>query len=437
MSVTNQAAVKSAFGAHDVTRSEKLREWRDGGSMLAAAMICCCFSVFPVNILGALINPLETVFGWSRAAITAAVLITACGTIVSAPIAGHMVDRIGPRRMALIFLPLLSMAVALIGLAGPSIWSWYACWAVFAVVQACAGYVVYTKAVVARFDLNRGLALGVMLSGAALAHGLLPGFAVWVMSEWDWRAIYFILAAATLVVGWPLAWAFFHGSGEPVGAGDAKARAVASVKPDDCASASQPAPRGFPTAALRSPQFWQLALSFFILAAAVAALYVHFLPILSGAGFSAQQAATVAIVLGPAAIIGRLGAGFLLDRFPPHLVVAAAMIVPIVSYCILLVAGSSLIAAYLCAALIGLVLGAEADFMAYLVSRYFGQQTFGALYGLMLGIFAVGYGAGPVLTGKIFDVTRSYELSFYLFAAAALVGSVLIARLGPPARATP
>lgn len=419
MSAIDQVAVKPGFGAHADSRSVKLREWKDGGSMLAAAMVCCCFSVLPVNILGALIGPLETTFGWSRAAITSAVLITACGTIVIAPIAGYMVDRVGPRRMALIFLPLLAAAVTLLGFAGPSIWSWYACWAIFSVVQACAGYVVFTKAVVSRFDSNRGLALGIMLSGAALAHGLLPGFALWVMSHWDWRAIYFILAASTLLIGWPLAWGFFHGSRQSV---DTKAPAVAPP----------PVPRGLVVKALRSPQFWQLAFSFFILAAAVAALYVHFLPILAGAGFSAQQAATVAVVLGPAAIIGRLGAGYLLDRFPPHLVVAAALIVPAVSYAILLFAGSSLLAVYVCAALIGVVLGAEADFMAYLVSRYFGQRTFGSLYGFMLGIFAVGYGAGPVLTGKVFDVTRSYELSFYIFAAAALVGSVLIARLGPP-----
>lgn len=428
--MTEQAAIKSV-PAFDHLGAGKASEWRAGGSMLAAAMICCCFSVFPVNILGALINPLEAAFGWSRASITTAVLINATGTMLVAPFAGHLIDRIGPRRMALLCLPLLAGAIALIGTAGPSIWSWYACWAVLAVAQAAAGNIIYTKAVVGRFDQNRGLALGIMLSGSALAHGVLPAFALLVMSVWDWRAIYFILGAATLVIGWPLAWRFFYGA-DDLGRGAPAGEVKPAAKPE-VAPATRAAQKGLLLAAVKRPEFWKLAVSFFAVASAVASLYVHFMPVLIGAGFSSQSAATVAVILGPAALIGRLGAGYFLDRFPPHLVVAAAMVLPAVSYGILLAGGTSTFAASVSALLMGIVLGAEADFMAYLVSRYFGEQTFGSLYGLMLGIFAVGYGVGPVLTGEIFDATRSYQTGFYLFAAATLVGAVLIARLGPPA----
>jgi predicted MFS family arabinose efflux permease len=353
------------------------------------------------------------------------VLINATGTMFVAPLGGHLVDRIGPRRMALITLPLLAVAVALIGATGPAIWTWYAGWAVLSVVQACAGSIVYTKAVVSRFDQNRGLALGIMLSGSALAHGVLPAFAVLIMSIWDWRAIYFILGAATALIGWPLAWGFFHGAGEESGADRRRTKTPASRQTPLAISQN-----GLLLAAIKRPEFWRLALSFFMVASAVAALYVHFLPVLIDAGFSSQNAAAVAVVLGPAALLGRLGAGYFLDRFQPHRVVAIAMVLPAISYSILLIGGTSSAAAGTAAALMGIVLGAEADFMAYLVSRYFGQQTFGSLYGLMLGIFAVGYGVGPVLTGEIYDATRSYVLSLYLFSAATISGALLIARLG-------
>lgn len=407
-------------------QTDQTSEWKAGGPMLAAAMVGNCFSAFPVNVLGPLINPLEAAFGWSRAEITSAVLITAVGTICIAPVAGRIVDRIGPRRMALVCLPLLCMAIALIGLAGPSIWSWYACWAVFGVAQACAGNIVWTKAVVGRFDRNRGMALAILLSGAALAHGLLPSFAFFILSVWDWRAIYFIFAISGLVIGWPLAWRYFYG------AHDQQRREVRTkaVKPKNL-----PLPEpGLVRKALRTRQFWQMALSFFIVGSAVAALYVHFVPVLIAAGFSSHAAATVAIVLGPAAIAGRLGGGYFLDRFPPNRVVAVALILPAVSYAILMFGATSLIAVYVCALLLGIVLGAEADFMGYLVSRYFGPQAFGSLYGLLLGIFAVGYGVGPYMTGRLFDATKSYQLSFAVFAWAALAGAVLIARLGPAPR---
>jgi predicted MFS family arabinose efflux permease len=254
---------------------------------------------------------------------------------------------------------------------------------------------------------------------------VLPAFAVLIMSIWDWRAIYFILGAATALIGWPLAWGFFHGAGEESGADRRRTKTPASRQTPLAISQN-----GLLLAAIKRPEFWRLALSFFMVASAVAALYVHFLPVLIDAGFSSQNAAAVAVVLGPAALLGRLGAGYFLDRFQPHRVVAIAMVLPAISYSILLIGGTSSAAAGTAAALMGIVLGAEADFMAYLVSRYFGQQTFGSLYGLMLGIFAVGYGVGPVLTGEIYDATRSYVLSFYLFSAATISGALLIARLG-------
>ena len=43
-----------------------------------------------------------------------------------------VVDRIGPRRVALVMLLVLVAATANLGLAGPSIWSWYVAWAFFA-----------------------------------------------------------------------------------------------------------------------------------------------------------------------------------------------------------------------------------------------------------------------------------------------------------------
>jgi predicted MFS family arabinose efflux permease len=185
------------------------------------------------------------------------------------------------------------------------------------------------------------------------------------------------------------------------------------------------------SAAIRTRQFWQMAISFFIVGSAVATLYVHFMPVLIGSGFSKQAAATVAIVLGPAALIGRIGGGYLLDRFTPHYVAAGVLILPAISYGILLSGDFSLPAVYVCALSMGFILGAEADFMAFLASRYFGQHAFGALYGILLGIFAIGYGIGPVVTGRLYDVTKSYHLSFIVFGCATLMGAFLIARLGP------
>ncbi|RYD90663.1 MAG: MFS transporter, partial [Sphingomonadales bacterium] len=185
-------------------------EWR-AWPILAAAMVCYICSTMPLTALGALVKPLSAEFGWSRASITSVFLITAVGTLFLAPVVGHVVDRIGPRRVALVGLPVLAVGVGGIGFAGPSIWSWYACWAVYAVCQACAGNVIWANVVIGRFDRHRGMALAILLSAHAVTYGALPSLAVYTVSELGWRWVYFLLAAFVILVAWPVAWRWIYG----------------------------------------------------------------------------------------------------------------------------------------------------------------------------------------------------------------------------------
>jgi len=78
------------------------------------------------------------------------------------------------------------------------------------------------------------------------------------------------------------------------------------------------------------------------------------------------------------------------------------------------------------AVLIGLGMGGEADVTPYLISRYFGLKSFSMLYGVTWTFYAVAGAIGPILMGKAFDVTGSYQalltqLAFATFAAAVLM----------------
>ena len=63
----------------------------------------------------------------------------------------------------------------------------------------------------------------------------------------------------------------------------------------------------------------------------------------------------------------------------------------------------------LSAALIGLGMGGEADVTPYLLSRYFGLRSFSMLYGFTWTAYAFAGAIGPILMGKVFDVTKSYQ----------------------------
>jgi predicted MFS family arabinose efflux permease len=397
-------------------------EWRAGWKVLGAAMVCYICSTMPLTVLGALVKPLSAEFGWSRASITSAFLITAIGTLFLAPVVGALVDRIGPRRVALFGLPVMALGPIAISMAGPSIWSWYACWAIHAFCQAWAGNVIWANVVIGRFDRNRGMALAVLLSAHALTYGMLPAFGVFTVAELGWRWVFYLLAAFVLLIAWPIAWRFIYGVNDRrVGEAAPVSKVVAHATP-----------AGSLADVLKTPVFWQIAIAFALAALVIAGLFVHFQVVLIDRGMTPMQAAGVAVVLGPASLIGRLGTGWILDRFSANRVAAVALILPGISYLMLLLGEDWLLGAYLAGFFLGLAGAAESDLMAYLVSRYFGPRMFGKVYGFLLGLYAIGFGVGPILAGNVYDRIGSYEPIFIVLSVAALAGSLLILALGPP-----
>jgi MFS family permease len=112
--------------------------------------------------------------------------------------------------------------------------------------------------------------------------------------------------------------------------------------------------------------------------------------------------------MGAASLGGRLVTGWLLDRFFAARVSFALLALAALGTFVL-AGAASLSAGLVAAALIGFGMGGEADVTPYLLSRYFGLRSFSVLYGLTWTFYAVAGALGPVLMGKAFDVTGSYE----------------------------
>jgi MFS family permease len=80
--------------------------------------------------------------------------------------------------------------------------------------------------------------------------------------------------------------------------------------------------------------------------------------------------------------------------------------------------------------IIGLAAGVEYDFMAYLVSRYFGMRNYSAIYGALYGFFALGAGIGPYVYGLSFSSTGSYDTILKISAVMFLAGALPLLLLG-------
>ena len=371
---------------------------------------------------GTLLPSITRQFGWSRGLVSSAMVVGLWMTGAATPAVGRLADRFGIRAVALPAIVLFSLATASVALVPASPAAFTALYALMGLGAAGQTPLIYAKAISARFDHQRGLALGIAMAGVGLGAALVPQFAQKLIAIAGWRGAYAGLGALTFALAFPAVALFV---GRPAVNREAVAQG-ASI-------AIMPGLTGFE--ALRTVRFWFLAFSFFIVSGTTGGVISHLVPLLADRGVSSQSATAMVGIAGIALIAGRVLSGFLLDRIHAPYVAAVFFLAPLAGIVVLLSAQRPEGAA-IGTVLVGIGVGAEVDLIAFLLSRYLGMRAFGEIYGYFFSIFMLGAGLGPFAMGVSYDRTGSYRLMLMCFASALALASLPMLRLGPYAYPT-
>ncbi len=377
-----------------------------------------------VYTFGVFAKPLAAEFQSSRGSIALAVSLLDLMVTFTAPGAGRLVDRYGARGVIVTSLLALVACLAGLSLLQPPVWHLHALYLLAGLLAVASAPVTYGRVVANWFDRKRGLALGLASTGVGLGAFITPSLAQFLIGKAGWRGAYLGLASASLLIAVPVVAIFLRGTPEEVG-----------LVQDGATAPGTPAPRAAPPAgmkvseALRTRTFWQLCGIFFGVGACVIGATAHLAPLLTDHGVSGQSAALAASIFGVASMAGRVGNGYLVDRFfAPR--VAAALFAGGAGGVAILWRGGTGHAAFLAAALLGFAMGAEADVMPFLVSRYFGMRSMAELYGCAFGSFTLGNAAGRYLFAAGFDATGSYATPLACAFAVLVLAAVAALGLG-------
>jgi MFS family permease len=361
--------------------------WRVAGA--SAAGVFVSFASLLVYTFGIFLKPWSEEFSWSRESVSAAFGIAAMTVAVCSPPLGYLLDRISPARIIVPCVCIFGLAFASLSLLNGSIWHLYAVFFVLGVVGNGTAQMAYSRAVSSWFDARRGAALALVMAGGAVGAMVLPPLAGSLIARYGWRQACVILGAMVLVIGPPAAARFVR------------------QRPEPRHEPSAPAGGASVREGLRSRVFWILVAVLFGSSIAQNGTITHLAALLTDRGVTAQDAALAVSAMGAASLAGRLGTGWLLDRFfAAH--VAFGLLGMAAGGTLLLAAADSIVSGMLAAALIGFGMGGEADVTPYLLSRYFGLRAFSSLYGLTWTAYAIAGAIGPILMGRAFDVAGSY-----------------------------
>ena len=405
-----------------------------GWWIVAASFVIIFFSAGIVFYsFGVFLKPLEADLGWTRTQINLAVAAWALMFGFSGPIIGVFFQKYGARKVIAICAAFTGGCYLL--LSGMSqIQYLFLSMAVIGVGSAGITLIPNQTLISNWFNKYRGRAMGVMMMGIGFGGLAMPQVANYIIESYGWRTSFRVLGILLLVSIIPVTLLLVRTRPSDLGL---QPDGISHDDTGESGSSTAQKIVGLPVKrAIRTPSFWLLFVAFMLLVFGESGLTVNFVAFLDDAGLSSQKAAFFWGLAAGISAAGRLGFGFLADRWNPKNLMAMTHGLHAVAVAILLVfflgmgihSGASLFPFSL---IYGLSLGGSAVLLPVMVGRCFGLAHFSKVLGLLMSGFALGVVGGPLLAGGLFDRTGSYRLALIIFAIGFIGASAAIALIDP------
>lgn len=349
--------------------------------------------IFPVFL-----KPVTDDLGWSRTTYALANPIMSTSVALVGPLVGWLADRRGPRPVLVAGSLLMSAALVAAGRMETAA-QFYAIALAIGVAVACLGDLPTGAAIAGRFRQGRGLALGMVYIGSNIGGTLVPLVGMALASGTSWRTAFTGIGGVLWILLLPLALSV----GRPP--------TIATTDTDD-----EGADFSW-REAFRQRDFWLLFWVLFAFYLYRLGLNTHLVAFLSDLGYSQLSAAGGFSLMLALGIAGKLLAGALADRLGARpAVIGNFTLIAVASFLLLVPTAPGAMMLFL--VLHGFATAAEDVVIPLIVAKRFGSRHLGRVYGLLLLALVPGGVLGPIVAGRVFDLTGNYTPVFIAFALA-------------------
>jgi MFS family permease len=395
-----------------------MAEESNGRWLIVWTLFATLFLIWgPVNAGGVFFLPVVRHFGWSRAWFSALSSVAPLAAGLSSPLLGSLLDRIGAR-------PVMIAGAAMVGggyMALSRANSATAFLLIFVVlgVGITASTIIPIALVITNwFQARRGAALGVAFAGIPLGSTAVTIWANYLVLHFGFRVGFFAMGMPIVLIVIPLLTAFLRTRPDSFPSRNAAESTLPGLEVGE---------------ALKTRSFWMIAIAEVLFATAAVGLRVHLVPYLSGIGYTPTVAAEIFGAMFIFGAIGSLSIGPFADRLSGRATLAGVFVAGAIGIAALLRAlHPAAVAAFL------LTFGLTREAPVYLnplaIGESLGNRRLGALLGIVAFFNTLGFAAGPVIAGRIFDRSGTYTGAWLLFAAMALVSAAAMRATLPLAK---
>ncbi|MBS0365476.1 MAG: MFS transporter [Proteobacteria bacterium] len=361
-------------------------------------------------------------FGWSHAATSG--LFSAFW--LSAPLlllGGYGIKRLGMVRMLVTGILIEATCVMVLALLS-NLWEMYLLRILMGLGKVMFA-VTLPYAVSRWFSRNFSLGLGIGWAGWHIGGMVLVPLASLIISHYGWRAACMSIGVGLLTIGLiPLLLALRVRSPHELGLGtDGDPLTAGATTPDDSTAPghSGDAPQGSLGEVLRSGAFWLVALITVLYYSCYGGLLAQEAVVVEGAGFTPGLASLVLGSTAGFAALSGLIAGWILDRFSIRAVGVGVYLVMLAGAAALLAVAHlhSEPALIVYAVAFGAAIGASDLYFVTLLRKRFSTVSVAYIYSGWYFCELFTLFVAPIAIGRVFDVTRSFDITLGLLVLSA------------------
>jgi MFS family permease len=378
-----------------------------GRLVVIAATLAMAMGFGGLGLVSVFMTPMEADLGWTRSNTSLGYAIAATGMAVGGLLWGRVADRIDVR--LLLVIGGAGMVSSLFAMAmQQSLMTYY----IASLVYGGFGFSVLYAPLVSTcgewFPQQRGLVTGVVTAGGALGQGLLPFTGRFLIEGFGWRLAFAgigcvmlaTLALSLPIIRWP------QGTLAPSGSVTVLRKANSGE---------------YKAVAL-------LALAAFLCCACMGGPLVHmvsFVGSICSPGIGATSL-LIAMIFGA---IGRVCFGVAADRFGGLTSYAMASATQTASVLIFPALGNSLSFMVL-SAVFGFGFAGNMTSLSLCVRDVVPANRFGGALGAVMMVAWAGMASSSYFSGRLFDATLSYNLSFVVAGVAGTLNLMVLALIG-------
>jgi MFS family permease len=351
------------------------------------------------------------------------------GFLIVAPffgLLGAMIDRIGARQVILFGILLVGLPLVLMGWMS-RLWQYYLLCIAEVVGYVLAGPIPNQVLVSNWFRFKRGRAMGYAYLGLGLGGVVAPVLAARLIERFGWRRAFEVIGILIFVVLLPIGVWVTRSTPREMGLSPDGQVEDAVIHG---ASNARSVELGL---AIRTANFWLILAGSTLIIGAIGTVIQQFVLFLRDQGYSTSQASRVSSGLLFAGLAGRVVVGYFADRYSKKNVMALFYLVLALAIPLLFLA--RLPAALWSFALVfGFAMGADYMLIPLVTAECFGLAALGKLLALIIMADSLGQWFGPLLAGKIFESTHSYNLAWGIITVAGVIGAAAVYAVLPERR---